>query len=101
MRRITPRRSVRETPIASTASSPELVRSGPSHVSPVIVKAAANFQAMKRGAIANALPLIRRVGIKAHPDHVVAAGGEDVPGGHHLVAGANDRKDARQIRQHE
>src|ERR1700730_9460478 len=54
MRRITAMRSCRDTPIVSTASSPERVRSGPSQVSAVNTKPVASFHAMKRGTSANA-----------------------------------------------
>ena len=52
-RRITPKRSRCDTPIATTASSPERVRSGPSHVSAVSTKEVARFHAMKRGTRVN------------------------------------------------
>jgi hypothetical protein len=51
---LTAMRSSWDTPIVSTASSPERVRSWPSQVSAVNTKPVASFHAMQRGTSANA-----------------------------------------------
>jgi len=101
MRRITPRRSAREMPIARTASSPERERSGPSQVSAGHHEGGRKFpghEAWHQGE--HPLALVRLVGEPRH-DYEVSRRREDVPRRHRFVTVANDSEDARKIGQHE
>jgi hypothetical protein len=87
MRRITAMRSCRDTPMVSTASSPERLRTGPSHASPVTTKPVASFQAMK-GTSERPLSLVRSVRIELCEDDEIAIGRENPPRRHDRVAPA-------------
>ena len=96
---MTARRSRRDTPTANMASSPERVRSGPSHVSAVNTKCGCHLPRHATGHQGKgALAL---VGIEARENEKIAVGCENTPRRHDLMSALDDPQRARQLRQHQ